>query len=70
MQPGDDGHYTYNQLNNEDKALLLRYGYKPGELPPDEERQILTDLRDQTEDDEDSDRPSTAVSADERDGTE
>lgn len=70
MPSDDDQHYTYNQLSNEDKDLLLRNGYKPGELPPEEERELITDLRNQTDDDEDSDRPSGAVSGDERDGTE
>jgi hypothetical protein len=70
MPQDDDQHYTYNQLSNEDKDLLLRNGYRPGELPPEEERELITDLRNQLDDDDDSDRPSTAVSGDERDGTE
>ena len=68
--PPDDQHYTYNQLSNEDKELLLRNGYRPGELPPEEERELITDLRNQTDDDEDSERLSNDVPGDERDGTE
>lgn len=67
--PPDHNHYTYNELSNEDKELLLQHGYKPGELPPEEERELLDDLRDQVGDDEDSDRGSGDVPADERDGT-
>lgn len=66
----DDQRYTYNELSNDDKELLLSHGYRPGELSPEEARELLADLRDQVEGDEDSDRPSTAVSGDERDGTE
>ncbi|HUB93702.1 MAG TPA: hypothetical protein VMB52_04315 [Verrucomicrobiae bacterium] len=66
MQP-DDQRYTYNQLSNEDRQLLLSHGYRPGELSPEETRELLADLRDQTDDDEDSDRPSTVVPGDERD---
>jgi len=51
----DDQHYTYNSLSNEDKALLLRHGYRPGELPPQEEHELVRDLRDQTDGDDDSD---------------
>lgn len=69
MDP-DDPHYTYNQLSNEDRELLLRNGYKPGELPPEEQRELLADLRAQLDDDEDSGRLSSEVPADERDGTE
>ena len=68
--PPDDQHYTFNELSNEDKELLLRNGYKPGELPPQEERELIKDLRDQTDDDEDSTRLSSDVPGDERDGTE
>jgi len=67
MQPDD---YTYNTLSNEDKELLLRNGYKPGELPPEEERELIADLRDQRDDDDDSDRLSNEVPGDELDGTE
>ncbi len=69
MSP-DDQHYTYNPLSNEDKELLLRYGYRPGELPPEDERELLMDLRDQVADSTDDDRLSGDVPADERDGTE
>ena len=68
--PDDDQHYTYNELSNEDRELLLRNGYKPGELPPEEERELVADLRNQTDDDEDSDRLSNDVPGDELDGTE
>ncbi|HEY4161270.1 MAG TPA: hypothetical protein VGM08_04365 [Candidatus Saccharimonadales bacterium] len=66
----DDQRYTYNELSNDDKALLLSYGYVPGELSPSDARDILEDLRDQTDGDDDSDRPSGAVSGDEYDGTQ
>jgi len=68
--PPDDRHYTYNTLGNEDKEMLLRYGYRPGELQPEEERELLADLRAQAADDEDGDRLSGNVPADERDGTQ
>jgi hypothetical protein len=66
----DNQHYTYNSTSNEDKELLLRNGYKPGELPDEEERELIADLRNQTDGDEGSDRLSSDVPADERDGTE
>jgi hypothetical protein len=66
----DDQRYTYNELSNDDKELLLSHGYRPGELSPDEARDLLADLREQEGGDEDSDRPSDAVTGDERDGTE
>jgi len=69
MSPSDP-HYTYNPLSNEDKELLLRNGYRPGELAPEDERELLEDLRSQTDDDEDSNRLSGEVPSDERDGTE
>ena len=65
-----DSHYTFNSFSNDDKELLLRHGYKPGELEPDEQRELLEDLRAQMANDEDSDRLSSDVVADERDGTE
>jgi len=68
--PPDDQHYTYNAMSNEDKELLLRHGYKPGELPPEDERDLIADLWAQTDGDEDSDRLSSDIPADERDGTE
>ena len=66
--PPDDQHYTYNPLSNEDKELLLRHGYRPGELEPSEERELLADLR-ASADDPDADHLSGDVPADERDGT-
>jgi len=68
--PPDDRHYTYNTLANEDKELLLRYGYRPGELRPEEARELLADLRAQVANDDDGDRLSSDIPADERDGTE
>ena len=68
--PPNNQHYTYNTLANEDKELLLRYGYRPGELSPEEAHELLTDLRAQTANDEDGDRLSGDIPADERDGTE
>jgi len=65
--PPDDQHYTYNPLSNDDKELLLRHGYRPGELPPEEERELLKDLRGENDGDEDADRLSTEIPADERD---
>ncbi|MEJ0073525.1 MAG: hypothetical protein WDN27_05640 [Candidatus Saccharibacteria bacterium] len=69
MQPDDDGQYTYNEISNDDKELLLRNGYRPGELTPNEARDLLADLR-EDDDDDDSGKLSNDVSADERDGTE
>ncbi len=69
MSVADDA-FTYNELNNEDKALLLSHGYKPGEMEPEDERQILEELRDRMGGDEDSDKPSNAVTDLEKDGTE
>jgi hypothetical protein len=63
----NDQHYTFNPLTNEDKDLLLRHGYIPGELPDAEERELLADLRGEGADDTDADRLSTDVPADERD---
>ncbi|TAH33434.1 hypothetical protein EYC59_04870 [Candidatus Saccharibacteria bacterium] len=65
-----DDSFTFNELNNEDKALLLSHGYKPGELEPEDERQLVRDLRDQLDGDEDSEHLSGAVPDFERDGTE
>jgi hypothetical protein len=69
MSP-DDQRYTYNEITNEDKELLLSHGYIPGELQPDEARELLSDLREESpnDDDDDSSRPGTI--ADEQDGTE
>jgi len=66
----DDPHFTYNTLSNEDKELLLRNGYVPGELSPEDEHELLADLRAQSEDDEDSDRLSSEITEAEQDGTE
>jgi len=70
MAAPDNQHYTYNELSNEDKELLLRYGYVPGELPREEELEILADLRNQNSSDEDSDRSSRDIPGDEADGTQ
>lgn len=66
--PPDDSHYTFNPLTNEDKELLLRNGYRPGELDPRDERDILEDLRADSDDPDDT-RLRGSVPADERDGT-
>jgi hypothetical protein len=66
----DNTPYTYNPLSNEDKELLLSHGYKPGELDPEDERELLDDLRAQSGGDPDSDRLSGDVPADERDGAD
>ena len=66
--PPDDKHFTYNEFSNEDKELLLTHGYRPGELNPEEARDLLADLRAETAGDPDSDRSSADVPADERDG--
>lgn len=68
MDPTDQN-FTYNPLSNEDKDLLLRNGYRPGELTPEEAREILADLRAQG-DDNDAARLSNEVPGDELDGTE
>lgn len=65
----DDPHYTYNTLSNDDKELLLRYGYRPGELDEQDEQQLLRELREQNDGDIDSDRASTDIPGDERDST-
>jgi len=66
----DDQRYTYNEISNDDKELLLSHGYIPGELQPDEARELLQDLREESSDDDDDDSDRTGVIADERDGTE
>lgn len=67
--PPDDHHYTYNVLSNEDKELLLQNGYIPGELQPDEARELLQDLREEQGDtDVDSERELTIP--DEQDGAD
>lgn len=66
--PPNDAHYTFNPLSNEDKELLLQNGYKPGELLPEDEQDLLRDLRsEQGDGEDDSEREGTI--ADERDGT-
>jgi hypothetical protein len=65
----NDQHYTYNPLTNDDKDLLLRHGYVLSELSSEEARDLLADLRAQTDGDEDSDRLSSDIPADERDNT-
>ena len=62
-----DDYYTYNELTNEDKELLLRNGYKPGELAPEDEHELLQDLHNQAGNDEDSDRLSSDIPDVERD---
>lgn len=62
-----DDYYTYNELTNEDKELLLRNGYRPGELPPEDEHELLQDLHSQVGNDEDSDRLSSDIPDLERD---
>ena len=62
-----DDYYTYNELTNEDKELLLRNGYRPGELAPEDQHELLQDLRNQVAGDEDSDRLSSDIPDVERD---
>jgi len=66
----DDPHYSYNMVSNEDKELLLRNGYKPGELSPEDEKELIRDLRDQLDNDDDSDRYSDDIPGDEKDSTQ
>lgn len=68
MQP-DDSPYTYNELSNEDKELLLSHGYKPGELAPEDERDLLDDLRAES-DETDNDTDALGTIGDERDGSD
>lgn len=68
--PKDETPYTFNESHNDDRELLLSHGYIPGELEPEDERQLIAELRDQIGDDEDSDRLSTDVPGDERDGND
>jgi len=65
----DDQHYTYSEPSNEDRELLLKHGYRPGELPAKDEHDLVVDLREQESGDEDSDRLSNDKIADEQDGT-
>jgi hypothetical protein len=64
----DDRRYTYNELSNEDKELLLSHGYVPNELQPDEAQDLLQDLREEIDGDSDSERVSDI--GDERDGSD
>jgi hypothetical protein len=65
-----DNMYTFNPLSNDDKDLLLANGYKPGELPPDEEQELLRDLREQSGDEEGIEPLSDVVMPDEADGAD
>lgn len=65
-----DDEYTYNELSNEDKELLMANGYIPGELSPDEEQEILRDLRDQVADEDGLEPLGNVVSPDEQDGND
>ncbi len=67
--PAND-RFTHNPLSNDDKDLLLSNGYIPGELPGDEEYDLLRDLREQSGDDEGIEPLSDVVMPDEYDGTE
>lgn len=74
MPPDDDirnDRSTFNELRNEDKELLLRNGYKPGELAPEEEQELLKDLRD-SQDMTDGDNDANVIGeiGDEQDGTD
>jgi hypothetical protein len=72
MPPNDDirnDHSTYNMLRNEDRALLMRHGYKPGELPPAEERELLRDLHAESDDTDDNSGVASEI-GDEQDGTD
>lgn len=62
--------FTHNPLSNDDKDLLLSNGYVPGELAPDDELDLLRDLRMQSGDDEGVEPLSDIVMPDEYDGTE
>ena len=61
--------FTFNPLSNDDRDLLLSNGYVPGELPPDEEAELLADLRDQSGDEEGIEPLSDVLMPDEDDGT-
>ena len=60
--------FTFNPLSNDDRDLLLSNGYVPGELSPEDEADLLHDLRDQTGDEEGIEPLSDVVIADEDDG--
>ena len=74
MPPDDDirnDESTFNELRNEDRMLLMRNGHKPGELPPDEERELIKDLREQEGiDTDDAESHYEGVIGDEQDGTD
>ena len=61
---------THNPLSNDDKDLLLSNGYIPGELPAEDELELLKDLRDQSGDEEGIEPLSDVVMPDEDDGNE
>ena len=61
--------FTFNPLSNDDRDLLMSNGYVPGELSPEDEVDLLRDLRDQTGDEEGIEPLSDVVIADEDDGT-
>lgn len=68
MTVGD--RFTHNPLSNDDKDLLLSNGYLPGELQPEDEQDLLRDLRMQSGDDEGVEPLSDVIMPDEYDGTE
>lgn len=61
--------FTHNQLANDEKDLLLSNGYIPGELLPEDEMELIRDLKDQTGDDEGIEPLSNIVMPDEDDGS-
>ena len=63
-------HYSFDPLLNDDRDLLLSNGYVPGELPLEEEQELLADLRMQSGDEEGIEPLSDVVMPDEYDGTE
>lgn len=65
----DDNPYTFNPLSNDDKALLLSHGYKPGELDPADEQELVRELREDS-DNTSSDSENEGTIADEQDGTD
>ena len=67
--PAND-QFTHNPLSNDDKDLLLSNGYIPGELPAEDELELLKDLRDQSGDEEGIEPLSDVVMPDEDDGND
>ena len=67
--PAND-RFTHNSLSNDDKDLLLSNGYVPGELPPEDEYELLQDLREQSGDEAGIEPLSDIVMPDEDDGNE